>query len=98
MGIEYYIKEFNYRVTSSGYMNNIALVRLKNKITFSRDVNKVPNLPRASQNFHPSSKCWITGWGNVKTGGTLGTVARIRTHNIISSGRCWVEPETALSV
>uniref|UniRef100_A0A3Q3WEJ4 Peptidase S1 domain-containing protein n=1 Tax=Mola mola TaxID=94237 RepID=A0A3Q3WEJ4_MOLML len=70
MGILYVISHPKYQATSSGYVNNIALVKLNKKIIFSKDVFKV-NLPNTSQNFSPSSKCWITGWGNVKTGGTL---------------------------
>lgn len=58
-----------YKVTSTGYENDLALVKLKKKITFSKEVAPV-RLPNPTDTFSPSANCWIAGWGNVGTDGT----------------------------
>ncbi|XP_042069353.1 tryptase-2 isoform X1 [Haplochromis burtoni] len=52
---------------NSNYENDIALIKLKKPITFSKDVAPVA-LPDKDDTFGPSSECWITGWGEVGNG------------------------------
>ncbi|XP_049426809.1 tryptase-2-like [Epinephelus fuscoguttatus] len=64
MGIKNIMLNPAYRNLGSYYENDIALVKLKKKLTFSKQVNKV-TLPSADDIFGSSSECWITGWGNI---------------------------------
>ncbi|XP_056257726.1 tryptase-2-like [Seriola aureovittata] len=67
MGIYAIIPEPRYRAVGNGFVNDIALVKLKKKMTFSGSVQPV-SLPSVDDTFDPSSECWITGWGNTGTG------------------------------
>uniref|UniRef100_A0A3B4H8Z9 Tryptase-2-like n=1 Tax=Pundamilia nyererei TaxID=303518 RepID=A0A3B4H8Z9_9CICH len=49
---------------NSNYENDIALIKLRKPITFSKDVAPVA-LPDKDDTFGPSSECWMTGWGEV---------------------------------
>lgn len=75
MGIQYFITHPGYKVSNNGYVNDLALVRLKKKITFSKDVAPV-RLPNPSDTFSTSSNCWIIGWGNVGTNGMSSTLTQ----------------------
>ncbi|TWW69408.1 Testisin [Takifugu flavidus] len=66
MAVLYFIPHPDFKVTHNGYVNDLALVKLKKKITFSRDVAPV-RLPNLTDTFSPSANCWIVGWGNVGT-------------------------------
>lgn len=68
MGIDVFVTHPDYKVSNNGYVNDIALVKLKKKIKFSKDVSPV-KLPEPSDIFSTSSDCWIIGWGNVGTNG-----------------------------
>lgn len=68
MGIDVFVTHPDYKVSNNGYVNDIALVKLKKKIKFSKDVSPV-TLPEPSDIFGTSSDCWIIGWGNVGTDG-----------------------------
>lgn len=72
MGIRYFISHPGFKVSNNGYVNDLALVRLKKKITFSKDVAPV-RLPSPSDTS-TSSNCWIIGWGNVGTNGLSSTL------------------------
>lgn len=61
---------------NSNYENDIALIKLRKLITFSKDVAPVA-LPDKDDTFGPSSECWITGWGEVGNGGKLSTESRL---------------------
>lgn len=69
MGILYVVTHPDYKVSHNGYVNDLALVRLKKKISFSKDVAPV-RLPNPTDTFSTSSSCWIIGWGDVGTDGT----------------------------
>lgn len=66
MGISTVMRHPKYRALSSGFINDIALVKLKKTLTFTKAVASV-SLPTADDNFGPSSECWIAGWGNIGT-------------------------------
>ncbi|KAE8283564.1 Tryptase alpha/beta-1 [Larimichthys crocea] len=66
MGIDTVMTHREYQAQSGGYVNDIALVKLKKKLTFSPDVASV-TLPSIDDTFGSSSECWITGWGNIGT-------------------------------
>ncbi|KAG8006721.1 Tryptase-2 [Nibea albiflora] len=68
MGIENIIIDYGFRAQGSGYVNDIALVKLKKKLIFSQNVAPV-TLPSIDDTFGSSSECWITGWGNIGTNG-----------------------------
>lgn len=61
---------------NSNYENDIALIKLRKPITFSKDVAPVA-LPDKDDTFGPSSECWMTGWGEVGNGGKLSTGSRL---------------------
>uniref|UniRef100_A0A3B4VNK3 Tryptase-2-like n=1 Tax=Seriola dumerili TaxID=41447 RepID=A0A3B4VNK3_SERDU len=67
LGIYAIIPEPKYRAVGNGFVNDIALVKLKKKLTFSDSIRPV-TLPSVDDTFGPSSECWITGWGNIGTG------------------------------
>ncbi|XP_029364958.1 tryptase-2-like [Echeneis naucrates] len=67
MGITYVIPHPNYQAVGSAFVNDIALVKLKKKLTFSKDVRPV-GLASVDDTFGSSSECWITGWGDTATG------------------------------
>ncbi|XP_068606455.1 tryptase-2-like [Brachionichthys hirsutus] len=67
MGILYVVSHPHYKAQGGGYVNDIALVRLKKKLRFSERVGPV-GLPSGSDAFGSSSECWITGWGDIGTG------------------------------
>ncbi|KAE8283558.1 Tryptase alpha/beta-1 [Larimichthys crocea] len=66
MGIDTVMTHREYQAQSGGYVNDIALVKLKKKLTFSPDVASV-TLPSIDDTFGSSSECWIAGWGNIGT-------------------------------
>lgn len=65
-----------YQHLGNSNKNDIALIKLKKPITFSKDVAPVA-LPDKDDTFGPSSECWITGWGEVGNGGKLSTESRL---------------------
>ncbi|XP_044038024.1 tryptase-2-like [Siniperca chuatsi] len=67
MGILYVIRHPEYRALSTGYVNDIALIKLKKKMKFSQNVAPV-GLPSVDDTFGSSSECWITGWGSIGNG------------------------------
>ncbi|XP_072225828.1 tryptase-like [Leuresthes tenuis] len=64
MSITHVIRHNEFRVLSSGYENDIALIKLKRKVKSSPLVAAV-SLPSADDTFDSSSECWITGWGHI---------------------------------
>lgn len=70
LGIEFFIPHSRYNRWGSGFKSDIALVKLKKKVRFSREVGPV-TLPSSTDTFGPSSECLITGWGNIRKGGTF---------------------------
>ncbi|XP_051245156.1 tryptase-2 [Dicentrarchus labrax] len=70
MSILHVIRHDGYRAVGKGYVNDIALLKLKKKITFSANVAPL-SLPSVDDTFDSSSECWITGWGNVGTNALL---------------------------
>ncbi|KAM9393258.1 tryptase-like [Pholidichthys leucotaenia] len=67
MGIETVKVHDHYEDLGGFYKNNIALIRLKKKIDFSKYGAKV-SLPKDDDIFGSSSECWITGWGETGNG------------------------------
>ncbi|CAJ1075628.1 tryptase-2-like [Xyrichtys novacula] len=65
MAIVFYMLHPQYQAVSNGYVNDLALVKLKKKAELSRLVAPV-SLPGPGDTFDSSSECWITGWGNIK--------------------------------
>ena len=52
--------------------NDVALVKLDKKVTFSSRVLPVA-LAAQDDLFKPKSECWVTGWGNVNEGSMFQT-------------------------
>ncbi|XP_022055716.1 tryptase-2-like [Acanthochromis polyacanthus] len=67
MAISTFVRHRDYQATSDGYVNDIALIKLKKKVKISNDVALV-QLPSADDVFGPSSDCWIIGWGQIGNG------------------------------
>lgn len=73
----------------NGNTNDIALIKLKKPIKFSKDVSPVA-LPDKDDTFGPSSECWMTGWGEVGNGVPLKdpeTLQQLKI-SIISQSTC----------
>ncbi|XP_060112658.1 prostasin isoform X1 [Heteronotia binoei] len=66
--VEKVIKHPDY--TDEGSKGDIALVKLKQPVTYSRTIRPIC-LPASSVNFPAGMKCTITGWGNVLTSTSL---------------------------
>uniref|UniRef100_A0A3P8U3Z2 Peptidase S1 domain-containing protein n=1 Tax=Amphiprion percula TaxID=161767 RepID=A0A3P8U3Z2_AMPPE len=67
MAIDTVVRHPYYQAGSNGYVNDIALIKLKKKVLFSKDVAPV-SLPSVDDAFDSSSECWITGWGQIGNG------------------------------
>uniref|UniRef100_A0A8C8SH91 Peptidase S1 domain-containing protein n=1 Tax=Pelusios castaneus TaxID=367368 RepID=A0A8C8SH91_9SAUR len=66
--VEQIISNPRYRgKVSSG---DIALVRLEKSVTFTKRLAPIC-LPDAKVRFLPGTKCWVTGWGDVKDGADI---------------------------
>lgn len=52
----------------NNFQNDIALLKLKNSVTIGPDARPVC-LPDENQLLMPDKKCYITGWGTLKSGG-----------------------------
>ena len=57
---------------AKGNENDVALVKLDNKVTFSSRVSPVA-LAAQDDLFNPKSECWVTGWGHVHEGSMFNT-------------------------
>ncbi|XP_040918895.1 tryptase-2-like isoform X2 [Toxotes jaculatrix] len=64
LGILYVIPHPEYRAVGKRYVNDIALVKMKKKLTFSEEVRPV-TLPSEGDTFNGASECWLTGWGDI---------------------------------
>uniref|UniRef100_A0A3B5LPN5 Peptidase S1 domain-containing protein n=1 Tax=Xiphophorus couchianus TaxID=32473 RepID=A0A3B5LPN5_9TELE len=56
-----------FRAAGNGFVNDIALLRLKYPLEFSKNVAPV-DLPNDDDIFDSSSECWIAGWGDIGKG------------------------------
>lgn len=78
MGIVYVVPYPEYEVRNGFYKKDLALLKLKKKIDFLKIKDASPvSLPSSTDTFGPSSECWITGWGNIQTGGTYCTYSNL---------------------
>lgn len=84
MAVRYFMVHPGFRVSNNGYVNDLALVRLKKTIIFSKDVAPV-SLPDPSDAFSTSANCWIIGWGDVGTDSTSSTVTQPHRFSSASS-------------
>ncbi|KAM4716665.1 brain-specific serine protease 4-like [Anableps anableps] len=53
-----------FKAVGNGFVNDIAMLRLKKSLNFSNKVTPVL-LPSEDDTFNSSSECWIAGWGDV---------------------------------
>ncbi|XP_070778649.1 tryptase-2-like [Enoplosus armatus] len=70
MAVLFVISHPGYRALGGGYMNNIALVKLRKKVKFSPLIAPV-SLPSVNTIFGLLSECWIAGWGSIGDGDPL---------------------------
>uniref|UniRef100_A0A3Q1I6V1 Peptidase S1 domain-containing protein n=1 Tax=Anabas testudineus TaxID=64144 RepID=A0A3Q1I6V1_ANATE len=84
-GIYAVLKHSEYRNLGNRYINDVALVKLKTPLKLSDDVKAV-TLPSNSDNFSPSSECWIIGWGNTDNDAPE-TLQELKI-NIVSQAEC----------
>nr|XP_055241385.1 transmembrane protease serine 11D isoform X1 [Gorilla gorilla gorilla] len=75
----------NYK--SATHENDIALVRLENSVTFTKDIHSVC-LPAATQNIPPGSTAYVTGWGAQEYAGHTVPELRQGQVRIISNDVC----------
>ena len=61
----------NFNPPSTGTDYDVALIKLKEPITFNNDVRPVC-LP--TSDFPPGTNCYVTGWGNTREGGNIAQV------------------------
>ena len=69
MPIEKIIRHPSYRGSSFDF--DLALIKLKSSLTFNKRVRPVC-LPE--KNFPNGKRCFVTGWGHTKEGGTISQV------------------------
>ncbi|KAM7372595.1 hypothetical protein PAMP_009753 [Pampus punctatissimus] len=67
VGIDKIIQHGHFKALSTGYENDIALIKLKKELHHSQ--SDWMKLPGPKDEFSASSECWILGWGNIKTNG-----------------------------
>jgi len=70
----------NYNPVETGYDYDVALIKLKEPITFTSDVRPVC-LP--TMDFPPGTNCYVTGWGDTEY---LGNFAQVSKNVLIFSG------------
>lgn len=59
----------NYTAAARG--GDVALLKLKNPVELSSHI-KLISLPTAKETFPLDSECWVTGWGDLNSGGEYG--------------------------
>ncbi|XP_070586497.1 serine protease 27-like [Erythrolamprus reginae] len=47
-------------------IGDIALIQLEQRLPLSQQISPIC-VPGASINFQPGQKCWVTGWGNIRS-------------------------------
>ncbi|XP_003931943.1 transmembrane protease serine 11D [Saimiri boliviensis] len=75
----------NYK--SATHENDIALVRLEERVPFTKDIHSVC-LPATTQNSPPGSTAYVTGWGAQEYSGPTVTELRQGQVRIISNDVC----------
>ncbi|PNJ33716.1 TMPRSS11D isoform 1 [Pongo abelii] len=85
MGVRNILIHNNY--VSATHENDIALVRLENSVTFTKDIHSVC-LPAATQNIPPGSTAYVTGWGAQEYAGHTVPELRQGQVRIISNDVC----------
>jgi len=73
--------------SSSPTRNDFALVRLESPVTINECVGTAC-LPTAGADVAPNSKCWITGWGTLRAGGSGPTILQEAEVGILSNADC----------
>ncbi|KAL0993622.1 hypothetical protein UPYG_G00110690 [Umbra pygmaea] len=58
----------NYNYLSSGFVNDIALVKLSQSVSLTKLVKPVKVASSNDQELSPGTKCWVTGWGLTEQG------------------------------
>uniref|UniRef100_A0A8C5QP67 Peptidase S1 domain-containing protein n=1 Tax=Leptobrachium leishanense TaxID=445787 RepID=A0A8C5QP67_9ANUR len=71
VAVEKFTKHPNF--TKAGDRGDIALVNLKNRVTFTNYIQPIC-LPDASVTFPSGMECWVTGWGTRRYGENLTSV------------------------
>ncbi|XP_020625538.1 testisin-like [Orbicella faveolata] len=69
----------DYKPQETGYDYDVALIKLKEPITFNDDVRPVC-LP--TMDFPPGTNCYVTGWGATREGGNVAQVNMTCIHHI----------------
>ncbi|XP_026214578.1 tryptase-2-like isoform X2 [Anabas testudineus] len=89
MGIRTVVMHSQYGKQGNRYINDIALVKLTKPLKLSDNI-KALKLPSNSDNFSPSSECWITGWGNTDNDVPLRAPEPLQELkiNIVSQAEC----------
>uniref|UniRef100_A0A8J8Y7A7 Transmembrane protease serine n=1 Tax=Callithrix jacchus TaxID=9483 RepID=A0A8J8Y7A7_CALJA len=85
MGVRSITIHDNYK--SATHENDIALVRLENNVTFTKDIHRVC-LPATTQNSPPGSTAYVTGWGAREYSGPTVKELRQGQVRIISNDVC----------
>ena len=70
---------FNPAATEPDY--DVALIKLKEPITFNNDVRPVC-LP--TRDFPPGTNCYVTGWGHTREGGNISQVNLVKINIYIA--------------
>jgi len=73
----------DYKPQETGYDYDVALIKLKEPITFNDDVRPVC-LP--TMDFPPGTNCYVTGWGATREGGNVAQVNMTCIHHIHDKG------------
>ena len=69
----------NYNPQATGPDYDVALIKLKEPITFNNDVGPV-SLP--IRDFPPGTNCYVTGWGNTREFGSIAQVNMTCIHDL----------------
>ena len=77
--IDQIFKHPNHNPPVTGTDYDVALIKLKEPITFNNDVRPVC-LP--TKDFPPGTNCYISGWGNTRWKGNISQVNMTCIHDI----------------
>lgn len=85
VGVKQYYKNPNYN--SLNYDNDIALIRLEQKITFSKFIKPIC-LPTVTTPPAVGTKCFVTGFGRIQEGGALSLSLRQAELPVVNQTVC----------
>ena len=82
------IRHPSYSGSSSGFPNDIALMKLSSSADLSSKYATAVALPDSNEDFAGNDECWITGWGATRGGGPLPNILQEAKVDVYTESQC----------